>query len=252
MTDTAPQGELWFRRYVPSDGAAVRLVCFPHAGGSASAFLPLARALAPSVEVLAVQYPGRQDRFREPCVDSVHELARLSTLALRDRGDRPFALLGHSLGAIVAYEIARNLAAAGDDAPVHLFVSGRRAPHHHREETVHRLSDDALVAEVGALGGTGSRILADPETRALVLPALRSDYRASETYRHRPGAALRCPVTALTGDADPRTTVPEAADWRDHAPADAFELIVFEGDHFYLNNRTTEFATALRERLAVS
>ena len=250
MNDVAPPGELWLRRYAPSDDAAVRLVCFPHAGGSASYFAPTARALAPSVDVLAVQYPGRQDRYREPCVDNVQELARLSTLALRDSTDRPFALFGHSLGAIVAYEVARNLAAAGADGPVHLFLSGRRAPSHHRDEFVHLMSDEALIAEVGALGGTSPQILADPDMREIFLPALRSDYRAAETYRHGAGVSVRCPVTALTGDRDPRTSLDEAAAWEAHAPAGAFELLVFGGDHFFLTSKADEVVTSLRERLS--
>ncbi|MFF7459467.1 thioesterase II family protein [Kitasatospora sp. NPDC008115] len=248
--DASPPGELWFRRYAPSDDAAVRLVCFPHAGGSASYFQPVARALAPKVEVLAAQYPGRQDRYREPCVDDVRALAHLAALALRDRDDRPFALFGHSLGAMVAYEVARHFAAAGDRGPVHLFVSGRRSPTHHREESVHRLSDEGLIAEVIALGGTNPKILADPEMRGLVLPVLRSDYRAAETYRHGPGAPVRCPVTALTGDADPRTSLEEAAAWEAHAPAGAFELLVFAGDHFFLNDNADGVVTALRDRLS--
>ncbi len=250
MNDMSSPGQLWFRRYAPSEDATVRLVCFPHAGGSAGYFHPVAQALAPKVEVLAAQYPGRQDRYREPCVDSVQELARLGALALRDWDDRPFALFGHSLGAMVAYEVARHFAAAGGDGPVHLFVSGRRSPTCHRAESVHRLSDDALIAEVMALGGTNPQVLADPETRSLVLPALRSDYRAAETYRHGPGAAVRCPVTALTGDADPRTSLEEAAAWQEHAPAGGFELLVFGGDHFFLNGKADDVVAALRERLS--
>jgi pyochelin biosynthesis protein PchC len=250
MNDVASQGQLWFRRYAPADGAAVRLVCFPHAGGSASYFMPVAQALAPSVDVLAVQYPGRQDRLREPCVDSVHELARLSALALQDTDDRPVALFGHSLGALVAYEVARSLTGTRAGSPVHLFVSGRRAPSSHRDESLHRMGDDAIIAEVRALGGTSQQILADPELRDMVLPALRGDYKAVETYRHVPGAPVRCPVTALTGDRDPKTTVDEAAAWEAHAPADAFELLVFGGGHFFLNSRADEVIASLRERLS--
>ena len=252
MNDAASQGQLWFQRYAPADDATVRLVCFPHAGGSASYFVPVAQALAPSADVLAVQYPGRQDRLREPCVDSVHELARLSTLALQDTDtdDRPVALFGHSLGALVAYEVARSLTGTRAGSPVHLFVSGRRAPSRHRDESLHRMGDDAIIAEVGALGGTSKQILADPEMRDMVLPALRSDYKAVETYRHVPGAPVRCPVTALTGDRDPKTTVDEAAAWEAHAPAGAFELLVFGGGHFFLSSRADEVIASLRERLS--
>lgn len=122
MTSPNP-GNLWIRRYHPAPEAAERLVCFPHAGGSASFYLPVSTALSPAVDVLGVQYPGRQDRRHEPGVTSVADLADSITRALADWGDRPLTFFGHSMGAVVAFEVARRMEGAGG-GPVRLFASG--------------------------------------------------------------------------------------------------------------------------------
>ncbi|MER6949378.1 alpha/beta fold hydrolase [Nonomuraea sp. NPDC000554] len=244
------EANLWIRRFHPSKGDVVRLVCFPHAGGSASYYFPVSQALSPVAEVLAVQYPGRQDRFAEPCVDDVHELARQIFGNLGPWTDRPLALFGHSMGATVGYEVARLLEEHGT-TPVHLFVSSARAPSRRRDERVHRMSDDELIAEMRRLGGTDSSVLGDEDLLRMVLGAVRSDYKAVETYLHRPGPRLECPITALVGDDDPTTTVADAEPWRSHTNA-AFDLKVFTGGHFYLNAHTTEMLRIITECLAAT
>ncbi|MFE2723009.1 thioesterase II family protein [Kitasatospora sp. NPDC059327] len=223
----------WFRRFRPVDTAPARVVCFPHAGGSASYFLDYATALAPYADVLAVQYPGRQDRFGEPGIDSVDVLADRVYEALLPWADRPLTFFGHSMGAAVCFEVARRFDRDGVAGPDHLFVSGSRSASWPRDSAVHRLSDDGLLAEVSELGGTDERLLADPELRAVILPALRSDYTAIETYRSEPDAVVPQPITALTGDADARATLEQAGDWARHTSG-AFALKVFPGGHFYL------------------
>ncbi len=224
--------DLWLRRFRPASDPAARLLCLPHAGGAASYYLPVSRALAPAIDVLAVQYPGRQDRHTEPPVESVEGLAD-QLVPLLDL-DLPLRIFGHSLGASVAFEVARRLEARGV-VPAALFVSGRRAPSRDREETVHLLDDDGLLAEVKSLAGTDAAVFDDPELVRMVLPTLRNDYRAAETYRWRPGPPLTCPVHALTGDADPRVTVEEAAAWEEHTSG-RFTLTTFTGGHFYLTD----------------
>lgn len=239
--------DLWVRRLRPADSGAPRLICLPHAGGSASYFLPFAAALSPAVEVLAVQYPGRQDRRKEPCVDDLHELAAQIFARLELPQDRPTALFGHSMGATLAYEVTRLVEAAGG-AVEHLFVSGRRAPECHRDDRLHRLDDDELLARMAALNGTDARLLADEDLRAMLLPALRSDYRAIETYVHRGGAGLACSLTALGGDADPVTAVAEVEAWRPHTLG-SFDLRIFPGGHFYLTENQTELSRLIMHRL---
>lgn len=228
------EADKWVRRFRPAPDAATRLLCLPYAGGSASYFLPVSKALTPAVDVLAVQYPGRQDRLAEPLVDSVEGLADRLVPLLDAYLDRPLRIFGHSLGASVAFEVARRLEARGV-VPAALFVSGRRAPSQERDETVHLLDDAGLLTEVQALDGTDAAVFDDPELVQMVLPSLRNDYRAAETYRYRPGSPLTCPVHALTGDADPRVTVAEAAAWAGHTSGE-FTLTTFSGGHFYLTD----------------
>ncbi|MEG8179849.1 thioesterase [Nocardia terpenica] len=236
--------KLWFRRSQPTEQADHRLVCFPHAGGSASYFTPVARALAPDVDVLAVQYPGRQDRRSEPGIDDIGVLADRVHHIIRTWPSRPLTLFGHSMGAVVAFEVARRLRRDNPHHSLHLFVSGRRAPHIERTDTVHLRDDAGIAAEVRSLGGTESQLLQDPEVLEMILPALRSDYRAVETYRFVPDGPPPCPITALTGDRDPHATPDEVREWARHSQ-NPFAAKVFPGGHFFLAERATEVLAVL-------
>ncbi|MFD8913599.1 thioesterase II family protein [Streptomyces sp. NPDC059575] len=236
----------WIRRFHPAPAAGTRLVLLPHAGGSASFFFPLSRALAPTVDVLAVQYPGRQDRRNEACVDDLGTLADLVTAELLPWTDRPLALFGHSLGAVLAYEVARRLEERGT-VPLKLYVSGRGEPDGRRGEQVHLLDDDALVKTMTLLAGTELEV-PDEELLRLTLPSLRSDHKAIESYRHRPGPPLKTPVVALTGDRDPKVTPEDAGRWSRYTTG-AFDLRVFDGGHFYLVRQLDGVADAVRETL---
>jgi surfactin synthase thioesterase subunit len=247
MTGDTTHAAEWLRRFHRAPDARVRLVCFPHAGGSATFFFPVSRTLSRSVEVVSVQYPGRQDRHTEPCVGDIGQLADLVVAELLRLDGKPTALFGHSMGALVAYEVARRLENRGI-RPACLFASGRRAPTCLREENVHRRDDDGLIAEIEKLSGTDSQFLGDPEVLRMILPAIRNDYKAVESYRHQPGAPLECPVIALTGDDDPQVTLDEARAWSAHTVG-GFELEVYEGGHFYLNSQATAVMETIAARL---
>jgi surfactin synthase thioesterase subunit len=223
--------ELWVRRFDRKVGPVGRVVCCPHAGGSASAFRPLSLRLPAPVELLAVQYPGRQDRLAEPVVDDLVTLAELVTEALGSWLDQPFVLFGHSMGATVAFEVARRLERMGV-VPAGLFVSGR-SPLPRNDEAVHLRDDDGLLREIKALSGTDDKVFAEEELVRMVLPAIRGDYRAVETYRYAPGSDVSCPIVALVGDTDPKVSPAEAAEWAKRTSG-GFQLRVFPGGHFYL------------------
>ncbi|WP_035792211.1 thioesterase II family protein [Kitasatospora mediocidica] len=240
MAQAAAHFETWVSVFHPVPDSAVRLVCLPYAGGSASFFFPVSRALAPKgIEVLAVQYPGRQTRRQEPGIDNIPDFADQIFAALRDQHDKPLALFGHSMGAVLAYEVALRMRQAGLPAPVRLFASGRRAPSRYRDERIHLGTDQDVVAELKELSGTSQVMLADPEVLAMILPAIRSDYTAVERYRHDPDQRLDCPVTVLTGDSDPRVSIDEARAWEGHTTG-ATELEVLPGGHFFLADRAAE------------
>jgi surfactin synthase thioesterase subunit len=246
MTVTSLDTGAWIRRFHPAPDAPARLVCFPHAGGSASYFFPVSRALAPRADVLGVQYPGRQDRRHEPCVGDLIELAEMIVPQLEPWLDRPVTFFGHSLGASLAFEVARRLPGADLRA---LFVSGRGAPTRPRDEGMHLVDDHRLVADLARMSGTDAAVLRDEEILRTVLPALRADYRAAETYRYQPGPPLTCPVTALIGDRDDQVTEPEARAWSDRTTG-PFDLRVFPGGHFYLNEHAAAVIDVLRKQLS--
>ncbi|WIX77047.1 alpha/beta fold hydrolase [Amycolatopsis carbonis] len=244
---TSTDEGLWFRRFAGAAGADHRVVCFPHAGGSAPFFKPMALALAPDVDVVAVQYPGRQDRRHEPPMDRISDLADGISAAMDGILDRPLTFLGHSMGAVVAFEVARRLADDPRFRLVRLFASGRPSPALSRPGRVHRLDDDGLVAEIESLGGTDTRLLREPEIRAMILPAVRADYRAVETYRFDAGKPLDSPITALIGTDDPHTTVAEAQDWATHTTAPC-ELVEFPGGHFFVVDHASRIVDLVASR----
>ncbi|MBW8819532.1 MAG: thioesterase [Streptomyces sp.] len=239
----------WIRPLHLDHREGPRLICFPHAGGSASFFRPLATHL-PAFETVGVLYPGRQDRRTEPFLEDIGALADEATAALKPwMEDRPVVFLGHSMGSVIAFEVALRLQTGGATPPLGLIASGRRAPSRHRDENVHTRGDQALIAEIRRLNGTASALFDDDEIVQMILPATRADYKAIETYRYTPGPRLDRPITALLGESDPRVTVDEARDWERHTSG-AFELRTFPGGHFYLSDDWPALARAVAESIA--
>lgn len=234
MTDQPPR-----RTYCPLDrpNARLRLICFPHAGGGASAYRTWAGLVPETVEVHAVQLPGRESRLREACVTSMRALIEDVTAAIQPLEDRPFALFGHSFGALLAFETARRLATGASGQPVHLFASGRRAPHLSAPSPpIAELEEGAFVDEIRRrYDGVPREVLEEPELLALLLPALRGDIRLNESYRYIPANALECPITVYGGVADPEARHDELAQWRQHTSG-AFALRLFPGSHFFIRS----------------
>ncbi|WP_433607186.1 thioesterase II family protein [Dactylosporangium sp. CA-139114] len=228
--------ELWLQHPVPRPDARQRLVCFPHAGGSAVIFRDWGNHLTDTA-VYAVRYPGRAERIDEPAPDDLPALGRRIARAVAQLGDLPLALFGHSMGAGVALETARSLESLG--VPVsHLFASGSRnaplpAPPPPEADDAH--DDPATVARLISLGGTDPQLAADPLFQELVLPYIRSDGRMFHAYMRSfsPEPRLRCPVTTIVGDADADA---DERPWPE-LTAGPFREVVVPGDHFYLTGR---------------
>jgi surfactin synthase thioesterase subunit len=206
----------------------------PHAGGAASFFRSWSSLLPPDVEVCAIQYPGREDRWNVPAAGEMPDLVEDVVAGLHDRLDRPFVLFGHSLGATVAYETAQSLRRELGREAGHLVVSAKEPPQHHRADDFHQRSDEKLCAELARLMPDRADVLAQPEVRSLLLPAVRADYRVNETYRPMSSPPpLDCPITALCAADDTEATVAEVQDWR-RLTRDRCNVVVLPGDHFYL------------------
>jgi medium-chain acyl-[acyl-carrier-protein] hydrolase len=182
--------------------------------------------------------------MREPPFDRLAPLVESLAGALERWRDLPYAVLGHSNGALIGFELARHARRTGAPGPVHLFASGRRAPHLPSPvRDLHQLPQDELVAELAELGGMPREVLEHPELLALLVPLLRADMALTETYAHADEPPLETPITALTGSEDEKVSLADAEGWARHTSG-GFRLHVFPGDHFYLY--------ALRDRVVAT
>ncbi len=237
---------------IPRPDAAARLLCFPHAGGAASAFVPWARALGDRpIEIAAAQLPGRGDSVHEPpCADLDRVVSALAD-ATEPLADRPYAFFGHSLGALVAFELARRLRDRGAGGPAHLFVSGAFAPQIPSGTAPLRFieGDTAFLEAVAArYGGVPKIVLEHADLRNALVPALRADLALTETYTYRAAPRLTCPITAYAGASDPIVSEERLDGWREHTTGE-FTCRLFAGHHFYLNRERDALIADITRRL---
>ena len=240
----------WIIRQRPNPLAALRLFCFPHAGGGASIYRAWPAGLPADIDVVAVQLPGREERLSEPAFRNASELCQQLAAVLAPYLDRPFALFGHSMGGLLAFELSRVFRTIGAPSPVHLFVSGHSGP-----RTVHSfppmagMSDDDLVALIRRLGGTREEVLADAEMREIMLPLLRSDLMVCESYRYVLAEPIACPISVFGGIFDKIVRRPDLLAW-DAETSGVFRARMFPGGHFFFEDLRPRVLQALGDDLA--
>jgi medium-chain acyl-[acyl-carrier-protein] hydrolase len=233
----------WLRHPESAD-PAVRLLCLPHAGAGAASFTRWLGLFPPYIAAVRVQLPGREDAAAQPPVRRVRDAVAALLPQTAPLLDRPLALYGHSMGALLAYELAHTLTEAGTP-PAHLFVSGRRAPDRVAGSApIHRLPDQAFLAALQDMGGTGG----PPAFLRYALPLIRADLELSEEYDYRPRPGLPIPITAFYGTEDPIVDRDDIENWRAHTAA-AFTLHVMPGDHFFHQRHRIRIAADISEAL---
>lgn len=232
-------------------GASWRLFCFPHAGGGPSFYRLWGAFLQPEIAVRRVLLPGREGRLEEPPFRDIADLVDPLCAGLEPHLAQPYALFGHSMGAVVAYEVARRFSATGTGGPACLIVSGRRAPGlPGNDRRLSALPDDEFISEVARLNGISPEVLHEPELLSMMLPTLRSDYKLAETYEPLPGERLNCPVVAYLSTSDPDVKHADMQAWRNVTTGE-FSMRVFSGDHFYLKGGRPDILKAIREDLSL-
>lgn len=233
----------------PNARASLRLFCFPYAGGGALIYRPWGDALPPHVEVCAVQPPGRGVRMGEAPLRRLPQVVEAAAQALRPYFDRPFAFFGHSMGALIGFELARRLERENETPPRHLFVSGHRAPHLPASRPpLYDLPDAELIGELRRLNGTPREVLENTELMRLMLPLLRADFSVCQTYVYAAAPPLTCPINAFGGLDDASVRREHLEGWRQHT-ASSFALRVFPGDHFFLHTSQASLLRALAQEL---
>lgn len=226
--------------------AKLRLFCFPYAGSGASIFRDWPALLPEDIELVGIQLPGRENRFSEPRLTRLDEVIESLRDVVVDFSDRPFYFFGHSIGALIAFELTRALQREGLPRPSHLVVSGLAAPQlPRRNELLHRLDDDAFLARIRDFNGTPKALLEDAELMKLFVPLLRDDFTICETYVCRDRTPVECPLIALGGDADADVKLDELAAWSELAGGH-YEYLTFHGDHFFIHPHRGKVLEILR------
>lgn len=243
-----PNDSRWFAYSVIRPRGRLRLFCLPYAGRGADLFANWAEALPAWVDVCPIQLPGRGSRLGEPLFQRCGPLVDAIAAAVTSGDARPFALFGHSMGAILAFELARQLRDHGKPQPLHLFVSGSSAPHlPHGQRARCELPPDQFVAELERLNGTPKQVIESDELMRMLVPVLRADFAVCDMYQYGEQPPLECPITAFCGAHDPEAPAAACNAWAAQTSR-AFTLHVLPGDHFFINTlRSTVLALVSRE-----
>jgi medium-chain acyl-[acyl-carrier-protein] hydrolase len=238
----------WIPEPRPNGRARLRLFCLPYAGGGAGMFRDWSANLPADIDVCPIQLPGRETRMLEPPYQRLDPMVDALAIAIRPYLEAPYAIFGHSMGALIAFSLTRQLGERYGSLPERLFVSGHRAPQlPDPDPPIHHLPEDQFIAEIRRLKGTPEEILQHAELMQLLLPRLRADLAVVETYTYVPGGPLTIPISVFGGEEDTEVTLAELEGWREQTSAQ-FRLCVFPGDHFFVHRSRAALWSEITER----
>ncbi len=248
-SESEPTADLWIACPQPNPQAQIRLFCFPYAGAGISCFRTWSKCLPPEIEVCPIQLPGRENRRREAPLKRMKSIIETLAPILQPYLDKPFAFFGHSMGAFLSFELARELRRRNWQKPVRLLVSACRAPQlPDPEPPIHRLPEAKFVEKLERLKGIPEEVLANPELMQLFLPTLRADFELLETYFYLNEEPFDFPIAAFGGLEDNKVSLEELSVWREQTNRE-FNLQMFSGDHFFLNTSNRELLPALAQQM---
>ncbi|MBR8835626.1 MAG: thioesterase [Stigonema ocellatum SAG 48.90 = DSM 106950] len=237
----------WIIYPKPNPKTYLRLFCFPYAGAGASIFRTWSAQLPQEIEVYSVQLPGRESRMKEPLFTDLVPLIDSLIPAIQPHLDLPFVFFGHSMGGLLSFEVARQLRRLQHPIPLHLFISGRRAPQLRAlDPPIHQLPDAEFLEALSRYNGTPENVLQNVELMNLFLPILRADLAINETYVYHPETPLDCSLSVFGGLQDDRVSRDSLAAWRDQTNGN-FSLRMFLGDHFFLRSQQGELLQAISQ-----
>ena len=237
MKPSTVPAERWLAYREANPRARLRMFCFPYAGGGASAYRGWGASLPQEIEVCPVQLPGREGRLREPPFTRSEEMITAIADALTPWLDLPFVFFGHSMGGMIGFELTRELRRRGRTLPLHLFVSGRRAPQlPAREEPIHDLPEPEFIEELRKLEGTPEEVLQHAELMKLLIPLLRADFAVNETYEYTEEPPFDVGISAFGGLADVDVSRDDVDAWSVQTRG-RFRMRMMPGGHFFLHNQ---------------
>jgi len=238
----------WFLNKSPATHECLRIFAFPYAGGGATVYKNWEAAFPDFVGLYPVQLPGRENRFEENLFQDIPSLISAVSDAISPVLDIPFILFGHSLGAKIAFELARELRRKWGISPCCLIVSGSRAPNIPEPKPISHLPDRTFLKELGRFSGICDAVLQNKELMEMYLPLLRADFIMEETYVFSEDLPLECPVIAFGGTEDSETKLDELAAWADHTAA-WFSLEMIKGDHFFIQKKKAQLLVSINKDL---
>ena len=239
----------WFQHASANKQVDLKMFCFPYAGGSALVFRQWADLLPPTVQVIPVELPGRGSRSREPFFLSLPALVSELEEVILPLLDKPFVFFGHSMGAVIAFELTRALRRSHGLEPQALFVAGRSAPQIPDPDPIsYNLPHDEFVQELIRLGGTPAEVLEHAELMEMMIPLLRADFQLIQTYEYLDDAPLRCPIVVYGGLEDHEVTREMLLSWKEQTNSE-FALHMLPGDHFFIRSSSAQLLGALADEL---